>query len=84
MTPKEYLKCYEDFMANDDVFYVSEHRGAYPNSEELSDVVCEKPDMCLFPISITRFAAMEAYGTVTEKGNQGCCLSYRIHKANTC
>ena len=68
MTPKEYLKCYEDFMTNDEVFYVSEHRGAYPNSEELHDVVCEKPDICFFPISITRFAAMEAAELLQKKG----------------
>lgn len=60
MTPKEYQKCYNDFMQDDDVYYVSEHRGAYNNTEELKDIEFEKPDFVLFPISITRFAAVEA------------------------
>lgn len=60
MTPKEYEECYTNFMKSDDVFYVSEHRGAYNNTEELPDIEFENPDFVLFPISICRFAAMEA------------------------
>jgi acetoin:2,6-dichlorophenolindophenol oxidoreductase subunit beta len=60
MTPGEYRDCYEDFMNCDDVFYVSEHRGAYDNTEELNNIHYDKPDITLFPISITRFAAIEA------------------------
>jgi hypothetical protein len=60
MTPKEYKKCYDDFMKDDDVYYISEHRGSYNNTEELKDIEFEKPDFVLFPISITRFAAVEA------------------------
>ena len=29
MTPEEYISCYDDFMKSDDVYYVSEHSGAY-------------------------------------------------------
>jgi len=60
MTPGEYIECYENFMKSDDVFYVSEHRGAYNNTEELPDVEFDKPDFVLFPISICRFAALAA------------------------
>lgn len=60
MTPVEYTQCYNDFVKSDDVFYVSEHRGAYNNSEELEDIEYDDPDFVLFPISITRFAAIEA------------------------
>ena len=60
MTPGEYNECYRDFMNSDDVFYVSEHRGAYNNTQELYDIEYENPHIVLFPISITRFAAAEA------------------------
>lgn len=69
MTPVEYVKVYEDFMKDDSVFYVSEHRGSYGNSEELLDIVHEKPDYVLMPISITRFAAVEAEKELREKFN---------------
>lgn len=60
MTPLEYQKTYSSFMSEEEVYYVSEHRGAYNNAEELPDILHEKPDFVLLPISITRFAAMEA------------------------
>lgn len=60
MTPVEYENCYHDFMNDDDVYYVSEHRGSYNNSEELHDIEHNNPHIVLFPISITRFAAMAA------------------------
>lgn len=60
MTPGEYADVYRRFMADDDVYYVSEHRGGYGNSEELVDTLHDQPDYVLLPISITRFAAIEA------------------------
>lgn len=60
MTPAEYQDCYRRFMSEDDVYYVSEHRGAFQNSDELPDVSFENPDFVLLPISITRFAAVQA------------------------
>ena len=57
MTPGEYKYVYEKFMSEDDVYYVSEHRGAYNNIDEMFNVYNEKADITLFPISITRFAA---------------------------
>jgi pyruvate/2-oxoglutarate/acetoin dehydrogenase E1 component len=68
MTPNEYRVTYDEFMAGDDVFYVSEHRGAYANTEELDDIEYERPDYVLFPISITRFAAMEASRELLREG----------------
>ena len=59
MTPFEYRFVYDEFMKNDDVFYVSEHRGSYVNEKELEDVIFENSDYVLCPISITRFAAQE-------------------------
>ena len=68
MTPLEYKKCYEDFMKGSDVFYVSEHRGSYENKEELHDIEHQSPHFVLFPISITRFAAVEASKIMKRNG----------------
>jgi pyruvate/2-oxoglutarate/acetoin dehydrogenase E1 component len=68
MTPDEYREAYREFMANDDVYYISEHRGAYPNTQELLDTLQDDPDIILFPISITRFAAAEAARSLLEQG----------------
>jgi acetoin:2,6-dichlorophenolindophenol oxidoreductase subunit beta len=67
MTSNEYKQCYNDFMNSDDVFYVSEHRGSYSNDKELEDIVFFNPDCILFPISITRFAAVEASKILLEQ-----------------
>ena len=68
MTPKEYLIAYNDFMKNDDVMYVSEHRGSYSNSEELKDFTGNNFDLVLFPISITRFEAQKAKKELEKEG----------------
>ena len=55
-------------MKDDDVYYVSEHRRSYDNTEELPDVIEEEPDFTLFPISITRFDAEKARIILKEQG----------------
>ncbi len=75
MTPKEYLSIYDNFMKNDDVLYVSEHRGSYSNTDELQDFVSENLDIILFPISITRFEAQKAKIELEKQG-------YKIGIAN--
>jgi pyruvate/2-oxoglutarate/acetoin dehydrogenase E1 component len=57
MTPGEYQFAYDEFMTDDDVYYISEHRRSYDNKEELKDVIYENSDIVLFPISVTRFDA---------------------------
>lgn len=68
MTPGEYREVYKSFMDNDDVLYVSEHRGSYDNTKELSDVLYDKSDIVLFPISITRFEAVKAQEILKQHG----------------
>ena len=68
MTPKEYLHAYNLFMSEDEVYYISEHRRSYDNTEELPDVFVDEPDIVLFPISITRFDAEEARKMLLDKG----------------
>ena len=60
MTPGEYNYAYEEFMKDDDPYYISEHRKSYDNILELENTIYDKSDFVLFPISITRFAAESA------------------------
>ena len=57
MTPFEWKLAYIEFMGGDDPVYLSEHRAAWGNEYELKDYRPDNPDIVLFPISITRFAA---------------------------
>lgn len=68
MTPKEYVKVYKDFMKREEVYYISEHRGAYNNDKEFKTIKPEKADIILYPISITRFAAQEAAEELNANG----------------
>ena len=68
MTPNEYQYAYDEFIANDDVYYISEHRLSYDNAEELKDVIHDKSDFVLFPISVTRFEAEKARVILKERG----------------
>lgn len=68
MTPKEYEYAYEQFMADDSVYYISEHRKSYDNTEEFVDTIHKDSDITLFPISITRFAAEEAKSMLEKEG----------------
>lgn len=68
MTPKEYELVYEEFMKDDEPYYVSEHRKSYDNKKELLDELKKESDIVLFPISITRFAAIEAKNHLEKMG----------------
>lgn len=68
MTSGEWKEAYEEFMAGDDVVYLSEHRGAWSNEEETPPIRCNKPSVVLFPIGITRFAAFDAAADLRRQG----------------
>ena len=68
MTSNEYIKVYNKFMKTNEVFYVSEHRKSYDNKTELNDIVKDKLDIILMPISVTRFAAVEAQKVLEKMG----------------
>lgn len=68
MTPGEYRHIYEEFMKDDEPYYISEHRKSYDNTEELHDTIYGESDFVLFPISITRFAAEEARAELEKAG----------------
>lgn len=64
MTPGEWKTAYDEWMSSDEVVYLSEHRGSYDTDGELHSTSDEfwrhgqYPQIVLFPISITRFAAI--------------------------
>ena len=68
MTSKEYVEVYNEFMKSEDVYYVSEHRGAFANVSELPDSLPSSVDFTLVAINITRFAAREAASTLEGQG----------------
>ncbi len=68
MTPKEYEYAYESFMQDDKVYYISEHRKSYDNTEELGNIIHDDADITLFPISITRFDSQEASKELLKEG----------------
>ncbi len=68
MTPKEYVQSYKNFMKDNDVYYISEHRGSYDNKIELKDHLGKNLDLIIFCISITRFEAKKARDELLKKG----------------
>ena len=68
MTPGEYKKAWDYFMAHDDPLYCSEHRRSFLVDYEMEDVIYEKADVTLFPISSTRLNAIEAAKKLEEEG----------------
>ena len=68
MTPKEYFLSYKNFMKDNDVYYISEHRGSYDNKSELKDYLDKNLEIIIFCISITRFEAKKARDLLLKKG----------------
>jgi len=68
MTPKEYKNVYNSFLKDNSVYYVSEHRGSFPNKFEIPNIYVKKPDIVIFAISITRFEAKEATKILNNAG----------------
>ena len=68
MTPKEYKKIYSKYLREDDVYYVSEHRGSFNNSKEFKNDIIGIKDIFLIAISITRFAADKAKEILEKQG----------------
>ena len=68
MTPKEYARVWETYMANDDPVICSEHRLSYQNTEELPDSIVENAVITIYAISCTRFEAAKAVEALAEDG----------------
>jgi acetoin:2,6-dichlorophenolindophenol oxidoreductase subunit beta len=68
MSPMEYQKVYNQFLKDDDVYYVSEHRGSFNNTIEFKNDIRGKKDLIIIAISITRFEAEKAKKELELKG----------------
>ncbi len=68
MTPNEYSTVYKEFMAKEEVFYISEHRKSFDNQENFENIINEKADFTIFAISITRFSAIKAHKALSKLG----------------
>ena len=68
MSPKEYKQIYNSFLKDDNVYYVSEHRGSYGNKNNLPNIYFKNPEITIFAISITRFEAIKAQKILLEHG----------------
>ena len=68
MTPNEYRSTYNSFMKDNEVYYVSEHRGSFNNKQELENDTKGKKDFVIVAISITRFEAIKAKEILEKKG----------------
>jgi pyruvate/2-oxoglutarate/acetoin dehydrogenase E1 component len=58
-TPHEYRKIYQEFVNDNSVYYVSEHRKSYNNSFATKNVLKKKSDITVILNSITRKSAIE-------------------------
>ena len=68
MTSPEYRRIYTQFLKEDEVYYVSEHRGAFGFDGALPDLSRKNPQLTIVAISITRFAALEAQRILEDQG----------------
>lgn len=71
MTPREYQGVWEQFMADDLPFLVSEHRHSFASSQELPDVIGPDADITLYAISSPRLEVGQAARRLQEEGI--CC-----------
>ena len=55
-------------MKEDEVYYISEHRRSYDNKDEFNNILHDKADFTIFPISVTRFDAHEARKILESEG----------------
>jgi pyruvate dehydrogenase E1 component beta subunit len=60
MTPNEYKETWRAFMACDEPFYVSEHRRSFKQSEEMPDIIVDRPDITVFAVSAARYEVLKA------------------------
>lgn len=68
MTPKEYEETWKDFMESDIPMFVSEHRSAYNNTDEMKDEIIEDAEITLFGISDARREMVDAVSSLRERG----------------
>lgn len=79
ITPKEYETCYDEFMADDEPYIISEHRGSWNNDKEFPSILGLFSTITFMPLGITRFAGQIAQETLNNKGiNSSIIHTFRI------
>jgi acetoin:2,6-dichlorophenolindophenol oxidoreductase subunit beta len=68
MTPNEYEEVWKTYMKKDDPILVSEHRKSYLSEIEMPDIIHDKADITIFPISAARFNTLEAVELLDKEG----------------
>ena len=68
MTPGEYREVWKTFQAKDEPFFVSEHREALGNTQEMPDVVHPRADVTIYAVSSPRLHVAEAARRLAEEG----------------
>jgi pyruvate/2-oxoglutarate/acetoin dehydrogenase E1 component len=68
MSPHEYHEAYNSFMRDDEVYYISEHRGSYNNHKKIENIIVSNPQLVILAISITRFEALKAIKQLNKEG----------------
>ena len=68
MTPGEYQYAYDNYMNDDDPYYISEHRKSYDNTEEFKNIIHYNADFTIFPISITRLEMKKLVALAEQEG----------------
>lgn len=77
MTPDEYQKVWDFFLAHDDPIYVSEHRRSFSINYEMEDIIKPIADITIMAISSTRLNAIEAVN-ILEKDGVKCNLIHLL------
>lgn len=68
ITPLEYQYCWEEFMADDCPYIISEHRASFDNSEEMIDTCDISAKITLFGVSAARFNMYKAQQLLSAEG----------------
>ena len=68
MTTYEYSTVYNEFMSDDNVYYISEHRKSFDNKINFKNIIKKDADITIFAISITRFSAIDAAEALSKLG----------------
>lgn len=69
MTPEEYKNVWFDALSSDDPYLISEHRLSYSIDYETEDIIHDKADLTIIPISATRFNVLKAIKSLDIKIN---------------
>lgn len=79
ISPKEYEMCYEEFMKDDEVFIINEHRGTFDNEKEYTSQLNLFSTITFLPISITRMACDNVSKKLNKNGiNASIIHTHRI------